>query len=147
MNYSELAKVTPKRELYSERRRFPGEPGLGRVCIRFDDCCGNGQNSFAITVDARDYGGCMHTELAEVFPEYAYLIPFHNMDTRAPMHYVANTVYHAENGDLEYARSTAIAPTATLEQLKDKDWLLERLPRLVQDFAAAMSTIDWESGQ
>lgn len=36
--------------------------------------------------------------------------------------------------NLEYARSSAIAPEATLEQLQSEEWLKERLPQLQKDF-------------
>jgi hypothetical protein len=42
---------------------------------------------------------------------------------------------------LEAARHTAIWPDATLEQLQDKEALLERLPRLIEEFAADMEKI------
>lgn len=78
----------------------PGE--LLTVEIRFDDECKNGHNSFAITANvrrsgARDItaGGCMHEEIAQVFPELAHLIRWHLCGTDGPMHYIANTVYHA----------------------------------------------------
>lgn len=76
------------------------------VEVRFDDNCGNGKQSFAITGHvqeprARDWtmGGCIHEEIAKYFPELAHLIRWHLFDTSGPMHYVANTVYHASNRD------------------------------------------------
>ena len=36
--------------------------------------------------------------------------------------------------NLEYARSSACAPDATLEQLQSKEWLEARLPTLLDDF-------------
>lgn len=74
------------------------------VEIRFDDQCKNGAMSFAITGHvqeprARDWsiGGCIHEEIKKYFPELAHLIKWHHMDTDAPMHYTANTIYHASN--------------------------------------------------
>jgi hypothetical protein len=106
----------------SELRKVSGY-GLGgemNVSIRFDDECKNGHNSFAIT--ARVYsarsrrmndieaGGCLHEEIACVFPELARLIQWHLFDSQAPMHYVANTIYHATNwADSRYEPGTPCA--------------------------------------
>lgn len=75
--------------------------------IRFDDELGNGHNGFAITAtvwNPRRRGdceacGCLHDDIAAVFPELAGLIKWHLSSTDGPMHYVANTVYHASNRD------------------------------------------------
>lgn len=86
------------------------EPGARiRAEIRFDDELGNGHNSFAVTGDiygnavkrrgiyTREWiaGGCCHDEIARAFPELAHLIRWHLFDSTGPMHYIANTVYHA----------------------------------------------------
>lgn len=76
--------------------------------VRFDDKCKNGQNSLAITGHGWeghvkphdwDFGGCIHEIIAQVFPELAHLIQWHLFDTRGPMHYIANTIYHASDCD------------------------------------------------
>lgn len=46
--------------------------------------------------------------------------------------------------DLEKARASAIAPDATLEQLQDKEWLKERLPKLLEEFKAAMEELGFK---
>lgn len=102
-----------------------GKGAMLRVEIRHDDSCGNGHNSFAITAEvfkpeARDIeaGGCLHDEIARVFPELAGLVKWHLCSTDEPMHYLANTLYWLgfqgfcdgkENSppNLTYARSTA----------------------------------------
>lgn len=78
--------------------------------IRFDDECGNGHNSFSITasIDRQagngrwidGSGGRLHDEIAKHYPEYAKYIKWHLCSADGPMHYVANTVYHA--GNLDY---------------------------------------------
>jgi len=68
------------------------------VTIRFDDQCQNGHQSFSITADVAA-GGCMHEEIAKVFPELAPLIKWHLTSCDGPMHYIANTVYHASDRD------------------------------------------------
>ena len=84
-----------------------GSGGEMQVEIRFDDECGNGHNSFAITASIWttasrrqndiQAGGCLHEEIEEVFPELAPLIKWHLVSTDSPMHYVANAVYHASD--------------------------------------------------
>jgi len=43
--------------------------------------------------------------------------------------------------ELELARSSAIWPDATIEQLQDKDLLLARLPKLLQEFKEAVESL------
>jgi hypothetical protein len=109
-----------------------------RVNVRYDDCCGNGHNSLGITCDiynkGRDVGGgCNHALVVAVMPEIEHLIKWHLTSTDGPMHYVANSIYHAENGKLDYARSCAVWPDAQLEDFT-KEKLLARLPALMADF-------------
>lgn len=91
-------------------RRDSGPNGIRTiVTVRFDDQCKNGHNTFSITgrtLKLRDgvpvseeSGGCIHDEIAEAFPELAHLIPWHLCSTDGPMHYVANTVFHAGDRD------------------------------------------------
>ncbi len=170
--------------------------------VRYDDQCGNGHNTFSITADIdeksvygqewRDSsGGCCHDEVAKHFPELAPLIKWHLTSSDGPMHYVANTVYHAtehgptsawvyyedgENGikrvclkycdldeaekicknkgytmeidaktaktaNLDHARSSAVWPEATQEQLLSMETLLERLPALMAEFKKAVESL------
>ena len=74
--------------------------------VRYDDECGNGHNSFAITGTIRvpkqkDCAacGCLHEEIEKAFPELAPLIKWHLCSSDGPMYYVANTVYHASDRD------------------------------------------------
>lgn len=95
----------------SESRPVKGYgPGARlRVEIRFDDECKNGHNTFAITGSIgsptqRDIaGGCLHEVIAQVFPELAHLIQWHLCATDGPMHYVANTLYHARQHGATHA--------------------------------------------
>jgi hypothetical protein len=104
-----------KQRWISESRAAPEGWGPGariRAEIRFDDECGNGHNTFAVTADifrAIQYrgkvrtedigGGCCHDDIAAAFPELAHLIRWHLFDQTGPMHYVANTVFHAGDRD------------------------------------------------
>lgn len=80
------------------------------VTIRYDDECHNGHNSFAITGDIkedvtgtgcyRDYtGGCIYEEIAKHFPGLKKYIKWHLVSSDEPIHYIANTVYHASDKD------------------------------------------------
>lgn len=70
-----------------------------RATVRFDDECGNGHNSFAITGEISEGGhrscGCIHGEIAKRFPQLAPLIKWHLCDSTGPMHYLANARYWA----------------------------------------------------
>jgi len=110
------------------------------VTVRFDDHCGNGSNDLAVTGEVTTLskktmfeGGCIHDTIAKHFPELKEAITYHLCSTDGPMHYIANTMYWAKKGNLEYARRTAKAPDTTLEQLLDKEWLEERLPSLLNN--------------
>lgn len=76
-----------------------------RVEIRHDDQCKNGHNSFAIVGDIRGpqgqdiAGGCLHDDIAAVFPELAHLIKWHLSSTEGPMHYIGNVCYLAGDAD------------------------------------------------
>lgn len=71
--------------------------GTMRVTIRYDDECNNGHNTFAITCSCSDgSGGCMHDEIVKVYPDLAPLIKWHLCSSDEPIHYIANTVYHAK---------------------------------------------------
>lgn len=77
------------------------------ICtVRYDDDCRNGNNSFSITgvvysnkTSSSDRyfvtGGCIHEEIEKHFPELKHLIKWHLTSSDGPMHYVANTTFHA----------------------------------------------------
>ena len=78
------------------------------VTIRYDDECGNGHNSFAITGSIYnsdtsksdkyyETGGCIHDEIIKHFPEFEKYIKWHLCNSDSPIHYIANTVYHARD--------------------------------------------------
>ena len=131
-----------QRRILSEIRDFPGL-GLGRVVLQYDDRRVNGHKTFfSITVLGHGFGGPMHDEIREVFPEFANLIKWHLVSADGPMHYMDNTLFHARKDKgrgLVYARNAAVAPRARLEQLQDPVWLKKRLPRLLSNFRKAMA--------
>lgn len=76
--------------------------------VRYDDSCGNGHNSFAITGEIKfldrgrwvfSAGGMLHEEIAKHFPELAPFLKWHLCSSDGPMHYVANTIHLAGNRD------------------------------------------------
>ena len=142
-----------QKQHFTKRVDIDGTPCKMTVQVRFDDECGNGHNTFAITADIRgrfiDMGGCLHDEIREHFPELAHLIRWHLVSTDGPMHYIANTTYHASptkwNGepktpDIEAARRTAIWPDATIEQLQSEEALTARLESLLSEFREAVES-------
>jgi hypothetical protein len=137
----------------SQKKTFTIDLGSRRsiTCdIRYDDQCGNGHNSFSITGHIEDLkirgkdkwecGGCIHDEIAKHFPEFKHLIKWHLMSSDQPMHYVANSLYHASNRDYNGARSSAIWGDATIEDFTEEK-LLARLPKLIEDFKKDIEAI------
>jgi hypothetical protein len=131
-----------------------GVPAVLRVDIRFDDNCKNGHNDFAITGDVRTAsgrgrddgwlaGGCLHDDIAKVFPELEPLIKWHLSGSNGPMHYISNTVYHAQCGKLDWARKSAVWPEALDDDLTSPPEMLKaalatRLPALLDSFQRDM---------
>lgn len=72
--------------------------------VAHDDRCENGHNTFSITGELYRNGrlesaGCLHEWIGEHFPELAPLLKWHGCSTDGPLHYVANTCFHAGNRD------------------------------------------------
>lgn len=114
------------RAIHSVYRKFPGY-GMGKVVLRYDDRCGNGHNTFSITVSSKaqyrnSFGGCMHDEIRKVFPEYRHLIKWHLVSVDGPMHYIANTLYFAQDQKVP-----------TLAKLKEAERLLEAYKEATKD--------------
>lgn len=154
-----------------QEKRFTKELPHGDVIVakvRYDDACGNGNNTFSITGEVYDRTeripgeasavnshnkrrwlgscGCLHDEITKAFPELAPFIKWHLCSSDGPMHYVANTVYWAKEGNFPFARSSAIWPEATDEELSQepeafKAQLLDRLPALMAEFKAAVESL------
>lgn len=94
-----------------------GDPITLIAEVRYDDECGNGHNSFAITGDLYEKHaqprepkvkhattgrtlwlnscGCLHDEIEKRIPELAPLIKWHLTSSDGPMYYIENTLYHA----------------------------------------------------
>lgn len=134
-------------------------PAYGKGCtisaeIRFDDECKNGKNSFAITgeiidpKERRDRGivacGCLHEDIAKAFPELAPLIKWHLTDAAGPMHYIANTIYHA--GDRDHHGKRAGEPYAWDDAVKFGAFPIVYRIKSAQLLAFLKSLSDYERG-
>ncbi len=158
--------IRKQTKTFTKEIEYEGELCDMIVKIRHDDECRNGHNTFAITADIYKHGrrtdraflagGCLHDEIAEHFPEFKSLLKWHLCSTDGPLHYVANSVYHAQeiepgtrfytNGkkaDLAAARSSAIWPDAELDDFT-KEKLLASLPALMVEFRAAVEGLGFE---
>ena len=156
------------RTIYPQERKFGaeyinehGETEVLKAVVRHDDRCENGHNTFSVTASlyvgyVERACGCLHDEIRERIPELAPFIKWHLCSTDGPLHYVANTVYHAgeyqatlrvsggKERDLDAARRSAIWPDATDEELIEpglEQRLADRLPALLEDFQAAVESL------
>jgi hypothetical protein len=96
--------VTPWKE-YKEQ----GTTYRISVNLRYDDQCGNGHNTFAITCEGQEkarngrwvdsFFGCSHEKITKYFPKLKPLIALHGCTSMGPSYYIANTLYHASNRD------------------------------------------------
>lgn len=129
-----------------------GGPAVITATVRYDDQCGNGHNTFSITgsIDAtsgrdRDIaGGMLHEEIAKAFPELAPILKWHLCSSDGPMYYIENTAFHVSEGNLDYARSTAIWPEASDKDLTDPllaQRLIARKPALMAEFRSAVESL------
>lgn len=91
------ASVLTKSQKKSLRKELP--KGFIRVDMRYDDECGNGHNTFSITGSINEGRGtacgCIHDDIEKHFPELSHLIKWHLCSSDGPLHYIANTLYHA----------------------------------------------------
>lgn len=158
--------ILTKKQVKTETKFFHENGTEYRITVklRYDDECGNGHNTFSITADIDektkngkwrdDSGGCIHDEIVKHFPKYAPFIKWHLCSSDGPMYYIENTLYHVEqhepdaktekSANLDHARSAAIWPEATDEELTApdlKEKLLARLPGLMDEFCAAMESL------
>ncbi len=130
--------------------------------LHYDDECNNGHNTFSITMDiytlckrlgekraTNIHGnsvwlescGCQHDMVREIFPEYAHLIKWHVCSSVEPLHYLANSQYWALQGNLSYARNSAVWSTAGLTDILDTAAMLKRLPELMAEFKTDMEAV------
>jgi len=113
------------------------------IVLRFDDHCGNGHNTFSMTAHNRYMGGCLHDYIVRAKPELKRFVKWHLCSTDGPMHYIANTLYWRDEGNLEYARKSAVWPDAQLEDLFKVN-LISRLPSLLKEFRKDMESLGFK---
>lgn len=147
-----------KQRWISEPRDIAGYGPGARIAVemRFDDECGNGHNTFAITasiyqmvVDRRRRrddiaAGCLHEDIATAFPEFAPLIPWHLTSADGPMHYIANTVYFAGNRDHHGRLKGEPRQWETVIQFGDNP-IKHRYPKGFMDFLQAARPLHGQS--
>lgn len=121
--------------------------------------CGNGHNSFSITATIYENGcdvagGCCHEEVAKHFPELAPFIKWHLTSTDGPMHYVANTLFHAGDKDCwglrkgEFRQHTSRGPHQNGGVAGVPNWVLRLPDRAERDVYSptkpAPVVLEWE---
>jgi len=82
--------------------------------IRWDDNCGNGHNTFAITGTIWKGGkhlernevawGSIHDDIAKWFPELRKYLKWHGCTSEGPLHYIGNTTFAAGDEDFNGER-------------------------------------------
>lgn len=142
------------KKVYFLNKEYNGQKVDLIITLRYDDECGNGLNSFSITGELYKASrrndsaliscGCLHDEIKVIAPEYSKFIKWHLMSSKEPLYYFENTLYWANNNNLTYARHSAIWEDATLEELRNKDLLKKRLPKLLNDFIHAMEELGFK---
>lgn len=148
-----MTNTLPASQLEKHQEQFivqkPGQSGW-RLTLAFDDRHGNGHNTFSINCERwrflRHKKDLVETDrsfetIQRLFPGYEKYLKWHLVSTDGPLHYLANTRYWVEEGNLDYARSTAVWPDATLEELADEEALKARLPALMEEFKADMESL------
>lgn len=104
-NVVEVDGVIRNQHFTAQRRKLRDSTDTIKAELRFDDECQNGHMSFAITATIYDKhgrdiaGGCCHDDICSAYPELSGLIKWHLCSTDGPMHYVANTLWHAGDRD------------------------------------------------
>jgi uncharacterized protein Usg len=113
--------IKNQRKAYRKDFMEDGKPVTIIATVRHDDDCGNGHETFSITANRYESGrvpgeesiehrpsgkrvwlhayGCLHDDVAKYFPQLAPFIKWHLCSTDGPLHYVANTIWHAQDRD------------------------------------------------
>lgn len=90
-----------QKKTFSKKFLENKKPHTITASVRYDDECNNGHNTFAITGEIKCNGewisgGCLHDEIAKHFPQLAPYIKWHLVSSDEPLHYIANSLYWAE---------------------------------------------------
>ena len=112
-----MTSVLTKKQVKTFKKAYveAGREYVLRAQVRYDDACDNGHNTFSITGEIwRARGGqpiggdcescgCIHEDIVKHLPQLAPYIKWHLTSSDGPMHYIANTVYHAQGYGPRYA--------------------------------------------
>lgn len=118
MNIPESVLVKKQTKVLRKKYEEDGETYEIMINIRYDDECGNKHNTFSMTADIKRFipdnrlkavhagsagrwisesGGCLHDDIIKQFPKLEKYVKWHLTSSDCPMHYVANSVYHAQS--------------------------------------------------
>jgi len=114
--------------------------------LRYDDQCGNGHNTFAVTANIMELrknvwfehsGGCLHEEVARHFPMLVPYIKWHLVSSDYPLHYIANTLWFVGDKDCWGLRK------GEFRQFKSKvsglpEWRLKKPEKILECIDAAI---------
>jgi hypothetical protein len=142
----------------AQLRRTYGAHAVMIATVRYDDRCNNGHNTLSITADVYVNKslktliacGTMPAMVSRVFPELAPYVKWHLTSSDGPLHYIANTLYHVKMGAFDHARSTAVWPDASDNDLLYggnaalEMRLIARMPQLMADFRAAVESLGFK---
>ena len=147
--------VKEQKKTYTKIFNEDGKEYQITATARYDDQCGNGHNSFSLTAEiwrsrngqriGRDCEscGCLHEDIAKHFGELVPFLKWHLVSSDEPMHYLANTIYHKQQGKIDYAKSSCVWGVApddskhNIETMSEKalrDYLVIRLPHVQMEF-------------
>lgn len=145
MNTSTLTKKQSKQftKSYTENK----ERYTITATVRYDDQCNNGHNTFSITGEIKgprgwECCGCIHEDIAKHFPELAPFIKWHLCSSDGPLHYVANTVYHADSHSADKCWISFKDTTHPLELSGLKYMELAKAEKIAAEYPGCEITID-----
>jgi hypothetical protein len=114
----------------------PCRDGTLKVRIRLNDPFNSGCEYFAITGEFYRQGrleacGCLHDEIAEVFPEFKLFILLHLADQKGiPMYAVENGFYFLKEGNFKNLAKHLRASNSQMQEIRSSEIETEK------DFAA-----------
>ena len=130
--------------------------------LTYGDEYGDGNNTLTVTGELWKQQdnqwifracGQMHDEIQRHIPVLRAAIPWHQVSREGPLRYVEDTLYHIATKDrngapkqrnLELARRAARWPYATIDNLRDRQQLLNRLPWLLKRFHYVVESYGFE---
>ena len=129
--------------MYRNDTEEDGKPITVVAEVRYDDTCGNGHNTFAITgavyrLDKHpgettvihktakkmlwmSECGCVHEAVAKHFPPLAPFLKWHLFDSTGPMHYIPNAVHFTGRGQYGEKNEAALKSTIVWGAVPEMD--------------------------